>query len=123
MDGIGRVKGLSFQTSDGSFGTPAGATLPDDYGCISFDHRWWRLWFKMIDIDSSSAARFFVFPAHTTSLDGGTDDGTLTGAFIGWGANLTNSSSLLNYEPAPSYSIDIEQRRFGRRNARRSWVR
>lgn len=104
--------GISFLTNYGavSFNMTTGATsntfgdpAPDASGVVDIDATWWRLWLKLAN-DTTASVNMFLFPARAATL-GGPPDGGLTGQVVLWGANLTNTSTVQDYEPDPFYAF------------------
>lgn len=81
-----------------------GDDAPLDQGVVDAG-LYWRFWIKYADTLSNTAVRLVFFPAITnTSISNGADS-SVTGSIIPWGANVTRSDTLLQYEPDPFYDF------------------
>lgn len=102
--GTQKYRGISINTSDGS--VAAGSSgAPADSGSVDVDATWWRFWMREPDnTGGNTHIRVFIYPARA-SVQGTGDDSSITGSFIVWGANMTQSSTLETYDPHPSYAF------------------
>lgn len=99
MDG-----GIILNTSTGVASVPTGdGTAPTAFGVIDYDSLYWRVWIKLTDTGSNDIARFYFAPAAYDNIGDFASSGNL-GSFIGWGANLTYTTTIQPYEPAPAYA-------------------
>ncbi len=101
------VSGVSINTSAGT--VAAIDTTPTASGVVDVDASWWRVWFRTANNNTGNVAvRMNIYPAAATTL-GGTADVVTTGSVVLWGANITQSSSLLAYEPDPFYAFVVAE--------------
>lgn len=92
------VAGVTIQTDTGILEAPYVGGDADASGVIDVDTDWWRLWFrKSNNVSGNVLLRLLIYPAPAS--------GAQTGSVIVWGANLTNTSSVQPYEPAPAYVV------------------
>lgn len=98
----GPIGYVNLDTSTGSIAdgtTPAAAK-----GIVDVDANWWRLWLRIANDGAGTAIRVIVYPDHLDAL-GGSATSAPTGSVVLWGFNITQSSTLQDYEPEPFYSF------------------
>lgn len=104
FDGASQARQIRINTQTGELGVAADATAPDQYGIVSFDATWWRVWMRVLTNGSTTDIKVFAFPAQAPDLTGGAQSSSV--GFIGlWGANLTEGAILQTYYPDPSYNV------------------
>jgi len=101
VNGASTIRGFSFDAFTGTTDAGATDTLPAATGVVDADTNWWRVWWRHSD-SAATEMRLGIFPSRRATLTGG-DDSTLTGSIVVWGANVTQGSTLLPYEPSPPH--------------------
>lgn len=93
----------NIDTKNGLITTVSGLPTFDAVGVVDVDSIWWRFWARKANNNTgNNAIRVGFFSAQTSSFGGGADNSAI-GNITAWGANLTNTSTLQNYEPDPTY--------------------
>jgi hypothetical protein len=88
--------------------TGGGASAPTAQGVV--DHSdYWRFWVKWADPNANSLVRWQFWPAVCGDSISGDLDGAINGSVILQGANVTQSDTLLDYEPAPFYEFVLPE--------------
>jgi hypothetical protein len=96
--------GASFDTVGGTSAAASGFTAPDASGVVDAESLWWRCWIRHANNGTgNNAIRARIHPAHSLTL-GAAGNNSAQGSIDAWGANLTNSTSVMAYEPEPYYS-------------------
>lgn len=86
--------------TDGVAGSPAAS------GVIDVDANWWRVWLRESDASDNTHVAIAVYPARDSSFSPSASS-ALTGTVIAWGANITKTSTVQDYDPHPSYQLPI----------------
>ncbi len=96
--------GIAFNPQTGLTGFPSGG-FSDASGVVDVDTNWWRLWWRKANNNSGNVStRLQIYPALENTFGSGPDS-SATGTLVVWGANLTNTSSVQDYEPHPAYPV------------------
>ena len=103
--GTGISFGISINLQTGQTAKAAGESDPATHSSVDVDSLWWRFFMKQANNGTGNTVlRMGIFPARAATLGGGAD-GAVTGTITVWGANQTNGSTLLTYEPDPYYDF------------------